>query len=118
MIFYGGVGTCAVTAVQQRDFANECECLLLLQCCHLQNKQYKHYNDTEPRITDPQFEKIKSYIGKISIIYISCTALGLYLGSAWFETLSGHKATSLTGLMVFNSFSRQILRQYLKKTNI
>ena len=58
MPFYGGVGTCVVTPVQQSDFANENECLLLLQCCHLQNKQYKHYNDTEPRITDTQLKEI------------------------------------------------------------
>ena len=59
-----GVGTCAVTPVQQSDFANDRECLLLLQCCHLQNTQYKHYNDKETQITDTQFKKHESYLGE------------------------------------------------------
>jgi len=58
MTFYVGVGSCAVTSAQQSDFANERECLLLLQRCHLQYTQYKHYNDKYPRIIDKQLKKI------------------------------------------------------------
>jgi hypothetical protein len=81
-----------VIPVQQSDFASERECLSLLQCCHLQNTQYKLYNDKEHRITDTQFKKHKSYMGKTEIAYIGSTALGLSLGNVWSVPQAGHAA--------------------------
>lgn len=82
-----------MTPVQQSDFANEHECLLLLRCCHLQNTQYKHYNDKDPRIPDKQIKKNKPYMGETENIYISSIALGLYMGNVWFVTQASQAAT-------------------------